>query len=375
MPSIITRGAISARGMGFAANVKKADPFNGFNAPTTALSSSNGTAWTGLYAIAAGPANKFIAVGFDQVGVTGGLYIKSSDGVNWSAPTYYGNSIVEIRSVSVNSAGVYVLGARNSGSNPAFSYSSDGVTFSAFSEAVGASSQTSPPCIIATPSGGFVSSFQGYAKVSKSSNGSTWSPYINLSSSYAFFYLASTVKSIACNANGLLVGVGTASTSSRGGSNYYAVTTSSDGGSTWSLLNPITTSIQGSLNVVCASSNGGFIAAGKDNGTGAPTVSTSTDGYSWTTPVLLNSSWTQAWYPVSIACNSAGTAIVIGDGPNVVPYYSVSTNNGQSWSVPAAIGGTANQMYVMDIAVTNTGKFVVCFSAVGTKNSSICMSY
>ena len=103
MPTLITRGSVSARAYGFGA--KAGGAFNGFNTPAQMNGS---TTVANMFSVTVNSSGLFVAVGCD--GNTYPLYATSSDGSTWTTPALMNGSttVALMNSITVNSSGLFV---------------------------------------------------------------------------------------------------------------------------------------------------------------------------------------------------------------------------------------------------------------------------
>jgi hypothetical protein len=119
---------------------------------------------------------------------------------------------------------------------------------------------------------------------------------------------------------------------------------------------------------ITVSSRGLYVVVGYEStGTAYPLYSTSTDGITFTTPARINN-FTSGFIILNIAVYNVGSYdsfVAIGylSGTNY-PAYAVF--DGTNWSNPTAMGGTTTASYMSGITVNSSGLFV----AVGYDNST-----
>ena len=68
---------------------------------------------------------------------------------------------------------------------------------------------------------------------------------------------------------------------------------------------------------------------------------------------------------VSVAVNSSGLFVAVGNDSNQYPFYATSSN-GSTWTSPATMNGSTATAYIEAVAVNSSGLFV----AVGTNSSN-----
>jgi hypothetical protein len=171
-----------------------------------------------------------------------------------------------------------------------------------------------------------------------------------------------SLLAVAVNSSGLFVAVGFGQT----GGNYYPIASRSTDGVTWStpaLTNG--TTIPGSLRAITVTPSGLFVAVGFVF-TGSPYAgiyATSTDGITWTTGYINNSS--TAFAAFGIAVNSSGLLAAVGyNYLSAGSLYSTSSN-GSTWSTVSSMGGINDGATIKGVAVNSSGLFV----AVGSDSS------
>lgn len=171
------------------------------------------------------------------------------------------------------------------------------------------------------------------------------------------------MRGVAVSSAGVIVAVGYNNSSSQP---LYSTSTTVSTLPTPALMNGSTA--VGHMNAVAVNSAGLFVAVGYTVVAGVPFSSvppvyaTSSDGYTWISPALMNGS-TVDGEMLSIAVNSSGVFVAIGVNPSTRPIFSRSTN-GSTWTTPAQISGS--YCYLQSITVNSAGLFV----AVGTSGTS-----
>ena len=124
MPTIITRGAASAKAFGFSV---AGSSFNGFNTPALV----NGYTGSGAYiqSVTVNSAGLFVLVGFTSNSYP--LYATSTDGNTWSTPAKMNGSTAPaiMYAVTVNSSGLFVATGSTDVGPPLYATSTDGSTW------------------------------------------------------------------------------------------------------------------------------------------------------------------------------------------------------------------------------------------------------
>ena len=161
--------------------------------------------------------------------------------------------------------------------------------------------------------------------------------------------VVASMNSVTVNSSGKFVAVG------YDGNNYPVFATSTDG-STWTtpvLMNGST--VVASMNSVTVNSSGKFVAVGYD-GNNYPVFATSTDGSTWTTPALMNGSTVIA--PMnSVTVNSSGMFVAVGRDYYKYPVFATSTD-GSTWTTPVLMNGSTVIASMNSVTVNSSGKFV-----------------
>ena len=114
------------------------------------------------------------------------------------------------------------------------------------------------------------------------------------------------------------------------------------------------------MNSVAVNSSGLFVAIGND-GSNYPVYATSTNGSTWSTPSSMGSGANMATMK-SVAVNSSGLFVAVGYniGYNALCYYPLyaTSTNGSTWSTPAYMNGSTNAVVMNSVAVNSSGLFV-----------------
>ena len=318
--------------------------FTDFYAPATMSS----TAFK-AYGVAVNSSGRFVAVGFGQYQFPRAAY--SSDGITWSTPALMGGSTVDTRmyAVTVNSSGLFVaVGAR--ATNAVASYSSDGITWTAPALMNGLSTTGIMYGVAVNSSGLFVAvgpRNSGIGVAAYSSDGMTWSTPALMNGSTALNWM----HAVTVNSSGLFVAVGY-------GNNSQPAFATSTNGMTWTTPADMNGSgVVAYMNGVAVNSSGLFAAVGY-NSSGYPVAAYSTNGTTWTTPATMNGSTT----PANMAAVSVNTttgkfvAVGIGDGNSNTGYpVWASSTDGITWTTPVLMNAT-NSLNSSPTAITVTNK-------------------
>lgn len=111
---------------------------------------------------------------------------------------------------------------------------------------------------------------------------------------------------------------------------------------------------------ITVNSSGKFVAVGY-NSANKPIASTSTDGITWTSPVVIDSVNTVLLQAVTV--NTSGTFVAVGADLSNLPYSYTSTD-GVTWSSRNAIWNQA--VYMFDVAVNGTSVFIATGKNIST---------
>lgn len=351
MPTVITRGAASAKAFGFSGATPLLT-FNGFDAPAAMNGSSTGAY---MFGVIASPSGGFVAVGYTPPG-SGAypLYATSSDGLTWTTPALMNGSTVgaAMLELAVNSAGKFVAVGYDASNFGIFATSTDGTNWTTPAP-MGPSGGTVfiARSIVATPTGGFVVvGFQqgtNYPMYATSSDGTTWTDpaLMNGSTTPAFMY------SVALNSSGVFVAVGPSPTTS------LPMFARSTDGSTWTTPAVVNgTSIQCSLRAITNTPSGGFLAVGSllGGGTVYPVYATSPDGITWSNPITMVA---QYGFLLSVTVNASGKYVAVGNNVSNQAIF-VTSDNGVLWTAPALMSGSTSFVYASKVKVNSAGRFV-----------------
>ena len=331
--------------------------FNGFNTPADIS-----TAYMEMTSVAVNSSGLFVAVGYQSSSYP--AYTTSSDGSTWTTPNYMspnnscaGIFMGTIQSVTVNSSGLFVaVGYKYGyGANchyPLYATSTDGINWPLPATMNGSTTPANMRSVTVNSSGLFVAvgyNNSNYPVYATSSNGSTWTTPALMNGSTA----GANMDSVAVNSSGLFVAVGNIAYP------YYpypVYATSSDG-STWTTpatMNGSTTTAY--MTGVTVNSSGLFVAVGYDNNSNYPLYATSSDGSTWTTPAAMNGSGSFAQMK-SVAVNRAGVFVAVGNDGNNYPVYATSSN-GSTWTTPAQMNGSAVSSRMNSVTANKSGLFV-----------------
>ena len=111
---------------------------------------------------------------------------------------------------------------------------------------------------------------------------------------------------------------------------------------------------------VAVNSSGLFVAIGND-ACNYPRYATSTNGSTWSAPSSMGSGAHMAVIK-SVAVNSSGLFVAVGYniGYNALCYYPLyaTSTNGSNWSTPAYMNGSTNAVVMNSVAVNSSGLFV-----------------
>jgi hypothetical protein len=201
---------------------------------------------------------------------------------------------------------------------------------------------------------GYVAS-GAYATYATSADGITWTTYrtMNVSTGTSVYPTGACISPV----TGRIVAVGY---------NYISPTcayATSTNATTWTIGNLGSSSSGTTMKSVAVNSAGLFIAVGNETPVAVGLFSICSDGTgtNWTTPARFNGSATGMSNPF-IATNSSGTWVAVGSANSFrsSTVFSVSTNDGVSWTTPATMSGTAT-LYGANSIVWNAtkGYFVV----------------
>ena len=318
-----------------------------FSATPVIMNNSTGTA--NMKAVCRSAAGKFVAVGHTYEGYP--VYATSLDGINWTTPALMNNSTASaiMTSVCVSpTTGLFVAAGYTNGTMyPLYATSMDGTTWSTPARMAGSSGTYGITSIAVNNLGRFVAvSEQGF---STSVDGITWSSFSQKSATSSF-------NSVTVSPTGKFVAVGY--TNSMG----YPSSIYSNDGVTWSGATAIGSAIC-YLRAICVDLFGRFVAIGR-NDSNVSYATTSVDGYTWTTPTLING-YTGIYSSSSIAVNKNGEFVSVGSGTSSLPFYAKSTD-GISWTTPIAMNGTNITGIINSIVPDATGNFVGVGSSMTT---------
>ena len=285
--------------------------------------SSDGTTWTGPAQEITGNTsltrvvwssyhNYFLAVGTGASSYP--IYATSTDGINWTSTSVINaTSIGNVYALTVNNAGVFAaIMIPTSSGIPVYTTSADGSTW------------TTPTSIPNAPSG-------------------------------VYFFGAS----ITVNSAGNFVVTGYDSFNSDPWYSFSAI------GSTWT-AQPMTGLGFEPKALTWSNYHNRFVTIGDfSSGLG---YSTSTNGTTWTTPVLITDS-TSLMQIFSLTEDPSGILVGVGQvqvGATSRPCYLTSTNT-TDWSVPTLLNGSTAVGYMRSVLYSaSLGKFVAVGTDVGT---------
>jgi len=321
-------------------------------AAVPSMSVINSTTNAYMTSIAVNLDGLFVAVGYNSS--SDPLYSTSSNGTTWTTPSLMNGSTVnaQLNSIAVNSDGLFVAIGENDSGYTVSSYSSNGTTW------------TTPTAIPISPGNqirlnaitcskddifiavGYrieVGGTYGSPAYSISYNGITWAAPISISpAEFVVNFPALHSVSIAVNSDGLFVAV--ADTNSIVSSN----------GTTWSGPTPMVTS-DSSFHAITVNSDGLFVAVGGGGSIGfEPHYTTSTDGINWTESAIINNT-TISLVLKSITCSKDNVFVATGWNNYNYPYYTTSID-GTNWTEPTLISSTYGQLNA--ITVNSNGLFV-----------------
>lgn len=278
MPTIITKGGLSAKGFGFTSG--GIAPFHGFN--NLAQTNTSGVISNTILQKSDG---SYISV----CDITNNIvYSSSADGVTWN------------------------------------SYATVGTAYSSLAP-VYAKVAISPSNVIVAATFSYTG---GYLVTTTSSNGgTTWTPLANATS---FYY---NVQGIACNNSGLFVITGS-------NSSYVGSTMTSTNGTSWT--SPVNFPSYFNPALITCSGNGSFVVIGVNNtGTAYMMYSTSTDGTTWSTPLAVAGNTSTVLTPICIGSSNNNKFILISYNTTNGLYYSAISSDGSNWSSYTNISATS----------------------------------
>jgi hypothetical protein len=281
----------------------------------------NGYTTGGSYMIAVtcSSAGRFMAVGLNNSAYV--IYSTSTDGVTWTTPATMGGTTTLANayysSLAVNASGTFVfVGSDQSANAPLYAVSTNGTTWTAPARMNGSSTIANMKSVAVNSSGLFVALGQNtnnYPVYATSANGSTWTTPASLASFNSSYFPNGIIWSPALNK---FVSVGFSSGS--------AYTTSTDG-STWTTPALIGSGYNVWLSSVVQNAAGRLVAVGYGTGSSVAVSSTSTDGSTWTTPANMGGGVGAQAQMYSVAVNSVGLYVAVGYGFNTdYPAYSYS---------------------------------------------------
>jgi len=364
MPTIITRGAGSAKGFGFASS---ASPyvFRGFQTPAY-MGTPTGFFMGGIVCNAAG---LFVAVGYDLGGAP--QYATSINGSNWTTPSLMNGSsaVARMKSVAINSSGLFVAVGYNSSNFPVYATSSNGSTWTTPALMNGSSAVALMQSITVDSTGLFMAvgydstSSSVYPVYATSSNGSTWTTPARIGTA-----IISVGMGVAVNSSGRFVMVGYQFNS---GAATYAY--SSNGGATWSAIARMAgvTTFGNNIFKVAVSSSGTWTAIGYSQTNNSAIYANSTNGgINWTAPAAIPvSSGTCEMNGLTVSPSNVFMAVGnTGSGavnPTGYPAYTTATT-GSNWTTVTTMNNSTTTAYMQAVAVNSAGQY----SAVGYNSST-----
>jgi hypothetical protein len=342
MPSIITRGGMSAKGFGFGASTGV--KFNGF---TVSSVSTPGTSFL-PQDVTVNSSGLFVISGGTSFGYPG--FISTSNGTSWSSltiPQTVGINYPQPTKIAVNSSGLFVSGST---SDTGFGVlvaetSTNGTTWSNMTRYA---SLYGPTSIAVNSSGVFV--VLGYtsntAYSCSTSNGTSWS--------------GSALAASDCKVSNLVAGLSGeflfAYTVNSGSNNTVNMKRSTNNGATWTSYNMSASfDSQGASQRIAVNSTGLFVLVDKDS-----------NGYlvSYTSTTGLSGSWSKSNINTSplgneiftcICCTNYGLFIALSFASGTSAYYYTS-KDGVSWTAPVAFGSDSTNFN--GIACSSTGKVI-----------------
>ena len=368
MPMVITRGAASAKAFGWSGNTGGLMGFTGFTAART-MNGSSTTAY--MYAVAVNSSRKFVAVGYNASNYPVAAY--STDGTTWTTPALMNGSSVYavMRGVAVNSAGKFVAVGNNTSSYPVAAYSTDGTTWTTPALMNGSSVYAVMSGVTVNSSGLFVAvgwNASNYPVSAYSTDGTTWTTPATMNGSTTGAYMFG----VAVNSSGLFAAVG------RSNSTYGVAAYSTDG-ITWTtpaLLNGNSTYfVMSTSQFITVNSSGLFVAVG--TGTSSKPIATySSDGMTWSTPAAMNGTTNDVNMTAVTVNNTTGKFIAVGQGNpvptttggSILPAFATSTN-GTTWTTPVSMNGAITPTYPLGLAVDSNGRFVMVGYGYGNTTS------
>ena len=224
-----------------------------------------------------------------------------------------------IRSVAVNSSGLFVAVGLDNTNSPLYATSANGSTWTTPARMNGYTGVANMSAITYSSLLGLFVAIGGDSNTAAavvfatSTNGSTWTTPARMNASAA----VANMTAITVNSAGLFVAVGY-------DVNSYPLYATSTNGSTWTtpaLMNGSTT-VANIYSVAWSSVLGLFVAVGAVSSGAA--YATSTNGSTWTTPALMNGS-TPTSDMSSVTVNSSGRFVAVGNDGNLYPIYAVGS--------------------------------------------------
>jgi hypothetical protein len=339
---------IAARTLGYSNSAV----FNGFSSPVLLGGSNTAT----MRALAVSSLELYVSVGTLSSGYP--AYSTSTDGVTWTAPAAMNGSTTActMTSVAVNSAGLFVAVGYNSSNYPMYAYSSNGSTWTTPAAMGGSTTPCYINAITVDSSGLFVAVgyfvSTTYAASATSSNGTTWSVPAILG---GLTFSTSQMTGVTASSTGRSVAVGT-NGGFDGGLFSWSDTPSNN--SSWIVPQQIGTNtsygIRSNLNIT-VSPSGLFVATGNGDGSVLSSYQafvTSSNGVVWSTPAQISS---LTGTPLGIAVNRSGLFVSVGySGTGSVTY--ASSPNGTTWVGTTPFSG--NYIGRAVAASPSNGRFV-----------------
>jgi hypothetical protein len=284
----------------------------------------------------------------------------SSNGTSWTGPTQEITGSTFLTHITWSSYHNYFLAIGvNSSSNAICSTSSDGVTWTTPAVISGALIIGNVYAITVNSAGLFVAIMilnPGGTAYSTSTDGSTWTTPTALPGAVSGVFF--NTASITVNSSGKFVVTGYNGFDS---TPWYSVSTN---GSSWTTQQMFNSSFQPKA-VIWSSFHNLFVTVG--NMTSGIGYSTSANGSTWTTPALISGS-TSPMLIVALAVNPAGEFVGVGQvavGGIGQALYMTSAN-GSNWGAPLLFNSSTNPGYMRSVVYsTVTNSFV----AVGFDNT------
>ena len=331
MPTIITRGGLSAKGFGYTGN--KPPSFNGFSNFATPFGFHSFTPAV----VALSPTNAIVIAGYDA-SFAGQTTMSLDGGVTWSTPISFAAASCSIQAIGIsltnawtiffvaNDGFIYHTRSTDNGvswSTPTrFSVSPPATSNAIFVVNV-ATNPTTGTMVAIGNSGAYPSSYYPYY-VYSTDHGATWSTPANMGSAGAT-PISLLYPIIPIPNSSAFVATATNSSS------VYALATTSSDGTTWTTPTAMSGTSPGqTVAGLCVDNNGTVWSIG--NNAGFSINSSTNNGATWTTTNVLSVLGTG----YNIVCNKLNQLVVVGVSYST---YDVvySLYNGSTWNPAVSI--------------------------------------